>query len=140
MPNLPLEVIQIIFTVSLPPRPTYDDRSRLDFLLPLCLVHPSLTRPIQRILFANIPVRGMKRNRRFLESLELVPESKRWVKSLELELDFGNERDATEVNSALSGIVEHCVEMEEVELFQVESVNLAVFAQLKRELFCLPAA
>ena len=67
MPDLPLEVIQNIFTVC---RPNYDDISRLQFLLPLCLVHRSLTRFTQFILFTNVFLPDSINVQEFLASLQ----------------------------------------------------------------------
>ena len=130
MPDLPLEVIQNIFTVSLPPRPNYDDISRLDFLLPLCLVHRSLTRFAQRTLFTNVFLPDLVNAQEFVESLELNSDFGGWVKTL----DFGNGRrfDVGKCDS-LSKLVRRYSEVEEVMLYFVNGVNIALFAQLKSQ-------
>ena len=130
MPDLPLEVIQNIFTVSLPPRPNRDDISRLDFLLPLCLVHRSLTRFTLRILFTNVFLPDLVNVQEFVESLDFDSEFRGWVKTL----DFGTGyRFDVGENGLMSRIVSHCTEAEEVNMLMVDGVNLALFASLKSQ-------
>ena len=97
---------------------------------PLCLVHRSLTRFTQRILFTNVFLPDLVNAQEFLASLELDSDFGGWVKTLE----FGRHRhfDVGE-NDSLLKLVRRCSEVEEVTMLCIDGVNFALFAQLKSQ-------
>ena len=71
MIDLPLEIIHNIITIDLPDVDAPDEiREREEFLLPLCLLHSSLRRFVQRLLFAQVVLYDLEDVNRFLDTVE----------------------------------------------------------------------
>lgn len=128
MVNLPLEIIHNIIAISLPQSELYN-RGREEFLLPLCQVHSSLRRFVQRLIFSQISLKSSDALTRFLVTVEGQSETfdfggcVRWLEWTEL----GG--DATAADDWLRRIIDCCREIEEVRLID-DRINLAILSKL----------
>ena len=109
--QLPLEIIYDIIGISVPP-PRSSNRDRLDFLLPLCLVHRSFRHVILRLPHSvELLAAALEENSGF----------GRAIVSLRLG-DPDNEEEPITVD--LARILVHCAELKEVWLFSVNRVYI----------------
>ena len=134
MVDLPLEIIQRIITITLP-GPLANYRSRRRFLLPLCSLHSSLRRFVQRLLFAHPVLYGPYSAALFLDTVEGNQsgfDCGGCVKSLRMD---GSWRKATveDTGRLISRLVESCGAIEEIWIDSLEDINFAQFAKLSSE-------
>ena len=134
MVDLPLEIIQRIITITLP-GPLANYRSRRRFLLPLCSLHSSLRRFVQRLLFVHPVLYGPYSAALFLDTVEGNQSGFDFggcVKSLRMD---GSWREATveDTGRLFSRLCESCDAIEEIWIHSLENVNFARFAKLSSE-------
>ena len=131
MVELPLEIIHNIIAVSLP-HSSRENRDRQKFLLPLCHVHSSLRRFVQRLLFSHVILKSSVDLAYFLDAVEGLPSEFDFgscVQSFEL-VGRGDEADGY-----LRRIIGRCKEIKEVRITSVNKINLAHFSRLSSEYF-----
>ena len=131
MVALPLEIIYNIITISLPPSSRHN-RDRREFLLPLCHVHSSLRRFVQRLLFSHVILYSRLSIAYFLDAVEghfEVFDVGSCVQSLEL-VGWGDE-----VGGYLLCIIGRCKEIMEMRLSYLVGINFALFSRLGSEFF-----
>ena len=134
MVDLPLEIIHRIITISFP-RSLVDYHSRRRFLLPLCSLHSSLRRFVQRLLFVHPVFYGPDSAALFLDTVEGNQSGFDFggcVKSLRM---YGPWDEATvgDTDRLISRLVESCDAIEEIWIHSLENVNFARFAKLSSE-------
>lgn len=128
--QLPIELIQHIVTLSIPP-PRFDNRNRCKFLLPLCLLTTTLRRSIQRELFRHPVLEGQDVVKLFLRTIEEGDEVvKGWITSLRFGRTAGVAFAYAEDD--LRRILVACARVEELWLQNVADVRISSLAHAKR--------
>ena len=134
MPELPLEIIHRIITISLP-RPLDNYSARRRFLLPLCSLHSCLRRFAQRLLFARPLFYGPDSVALFLDTVEGNRSDFDFggcVKSLKMVGPWAEASEA-DADQLFSRLLDSCDAIEEIWIDSLENVNFAQFARLRSE-------
>ena len=119
MIKLPLEIIQHIISISIP-LPSFDNRDRADFLLPLCVVHRSIHRYAQRLLLSHPVLKSVESFDAFAEVLSKNPEWGGYIGSLRV--GDTDEEKSSMMTVNLEGVLVHCTELRKLWLASMNRV------------------